>query len=94
MQAGKADLQYVGAEYKLMFVNLTPVCTIKIYNESGDLIRTLEHTSGSGGEAWADATQQNYLTTDSGQMVVSGLYIANITTPEGETKNVKFVIVR
>jgi hypothetical protein len=94
MRAGELDLQYIGAEYKLMFVNLTPVCTIRIYNESGDLVRTLDHTNGSGGEAWVDETQTRYLTTDSGQMVVSGLYIAHITTPEGETKNVKFVIVR
>jgi hypothetical protein len=94
MRAGKLGLQYVGAAYKLMLVNLPPLCTIKIYNESGDLVRTLDHTNGSGGEAWAEETQQYYLTTDSGQMVVSGIYIAHITTPEGKTKNVKFVIVR
>jgi hypothetical protein len=95
MRAGELDLQYIGTEYKLMFVNLPPVCTIKIYNESGDLVRTLDHTDGSGGQSWADDTQQHYLTTDSGQMVVSGLYIANITNAvTGETKNVKFVIVR
>jgi hypothetical protein len=96
MKAGDLDLQYIGegARYKLMFVNLPPECTISIYNETGDLIKTLNHTDGSGGEAWADETRQHYLTTDSGQMVVSGIYIAHIVTPEGKTKNVKFVIVR
>jgi hypothetical protein len=99
-RAADLGIQYTGGEtetgdkFKLMFVNLTPVCTIKIYNESGDLIKTLEHKDGSGGEAWSEPTQKYYLTTDSGQMVVSGLYIAHITNPEGESKNVKFVIVR
>ncbi|MEO0293677.1 MAG: hypothetical protein ABIN61_05595 [candidate division WOR-3 bacterium] len=96
MRAGDLGLQYSGEEgkYKLMFLNLPPVCTIRIYNETGDLIKTIEHTNGSGGEAWSDPTHQTFLTTDSGQMVVSGLYIAHITTPQGQSKNVKFVIVR
>jgi hypothetical protein len=95
MEAGEAEIQFQGTgKLKLMFVKLPPECTIYIYNESGDLIKTLYHTDGSGGEAWADATQENFLTTDSGQMVVSGIYIAHIVTPEGKTKNVKFVIIR
>jgi hypothetical protein len=95
MQAGEAEIQFQGTgKLKLMFVNLPPVCTIYIYNESGDLVKILNHTDGSGGEAWSDATQENFLTTDSGQMVVSGIYIAHIITPQGETENVKFLIVR
>jgi hypothetical protein len=95
MQAGEAEIQFQGTgKLKLMFVNLPPVCTIYIYNESGDLVKKLNHTDGSGGEAWSDATQENFLTTDSGQMVVSGIYIAHIVTPQGETENVKFLIVR
>lgn len=95
MQAGEAEIQYQGTgKLKLMFVNLPPECTINIYNETGDLIKTLIHDDGSGGEAWSDETRQHYLTTNSGQMVVSGIYIAQIITPEGKTRNVKFVIVR
>jgi len=89
-------IQFIGegAQYKLMFVKLPPECTIDIYNETGDLVKTLIHDDGSGGEAWADETRQHFLTTNSGQMVVSGIYIAHIVTPEGESKNVKFVIIR
>jgi len=96
MKAGKSDIQFIGedAKYKLMFAKLPPECTIDIYNETGDLVKTLIHDDGSGGEAWSDETHENFLTTDSGQMVVSGIYIAHIVTPEGESKNVKFVIVR
>ncbi|MFC1543524.1 hypothetical protein ACFL4K_03175, partial [Candidatus Neomarinimicrobiota bacterium] len=41
------DLQYVGEPDKIMFLNLPMECTIKLYTESGDLVRTIEH-SGSG----------------------------------------------
>jgi hypothetical protein len=87
-------VQYRDAPYKINFVNLPPVCTIKIYNFSGDLMTVLEHTDGSGDEAWTDPTGQYYLTTSSQQVVVSGVYIAYIETPSGESTTVKFVIVR
>jgi hypothetical protein len=57
-------------------------------------VRTIEHINGSGGEAWSDGFHEKYLTTDSGQIVVSGIYIAHIVTAESESTNVKFVIVR
>jgi len=82
------ELQYPGEPDKIMFLDLPPVCTIKIYSESGDLVQTIEHTSGSGDEAWI------FSTTTTGQIVVSGLYIAHIVTLTGESTNVKFFIVR
>jgi len=87
-------LQYPGEPDKIMFVNLPPVCTIKIYTESGDLINTLQHTDGSGNEAWVDPTGQYYQVTSSTQIPASGLYFAHIVTPDGRSTNVKFVIVR
>jgi len=88
------NVQFVGAPNRIVFMNLPPVCTIKIYNFSGDLVKTLEHTDGSGDEAWIDPTHQHYMTTTSGQVVVSGLYIAHITTSDGKSTDVKFLIVR
>jgi hypothetical protein len=87
-------LQYPGEPDKIMFFGLPPICTIRIYNESGDLIQTLEHTDGSGDEAWGDPTGQYFMITSSGQIPVSGLYIANIETPDGRSANLKFIIVR
>jgi hypothetical protein len=78
-----------------MFYNLPPECTIRIFSESGDLIRTIEHTSGTGDESWGLKNFKNdHQATSDGQRPVSGLYIANIVTPDGQTKNVKFLIVR
>ena len=96
---GAEDLQYPGEPDKIMFLDVPGYCTIKIYTESGDLIKTLYHTDGSGDEAWGDLLEE-HSATDDGQIVVSGIYIAVIEennedgTPTGNTHFVKFVIVR
>ena len=87
------ELQWPGENDKIMFMNLPPVCTIKIYTESGDLVKTLEHTNGSGDEPWGVLSQE-WSTTETGQIIVSGIYIAHIETPDGASKNVKFLVVR
>ena len=87
-----ADLQYTGEPDKIMFLNLPMECTIKIYTESGDLVRTIEH-SGSGDEAWG-VLEDEHSATETGQIIVSGIYIAYIETPDGEDHFVKFVVVR
>ncbi|MFH0991103.1 MAG: hypothetical protein V1799_13930 [bacterium] len=88
-------LQFPGQRDKIVFYGLPPECTIRIFSESGDLVKTIEHTRGSGDEFWGIGTINNDLqTTDTGQRPVSGIYIANIVTPDGATKNVKFLIVR
>ncbi len=90
---GAHELQFTGEPDKIMFMDLPPVCTIKIYSENGSLIKTIEHTNGSGDEAWGNVIQE-HSTTETGQIIVSGIYIAHIETPDGESINVKFLIVR
>lgn len=92
-------LQYPGQPDKIMFLDLPAYCTIKIYTESGDLIKTLYHTSGSGDESWGVILEE-HSATDTGQIIVSGIYIAVIIknnedgTPTGEKTVLKFVVVR
>jgi hypothetical protein len=96
------DIQFgESAPDRITFFNIPPVCTIKIYTERGDLITTLEHTDGSGDQAWNSITSSR-------QVVVSGVYIAvvevteNYDDPEtgtrlfneGDKEIVKFVIIR
>ncbi len=88
-----AELQYVGEPDKIIFMNVPPVCTIKIYTVRGDLVQVIEHTDGSGDQPWG-VLDNEQMTTISDQIVVSGLYIAHIETPEGESTMVKFAIVR
>jgi len=81
------DLQYLGEPDKIMFLNIPGECTIRIYTERGDLIKTIVHNDGSGDESWNS-------TTDYGQVVVSGVYIIVFEKPNGEKKIRKLVIIR
>lgn len=80
-------LQYLGEPDKIMFLNIPGECTIRIFTERGDLIKTIEHTDGSGDEPWNS-------TTDYGQVVVSGVYLAVFETTDGKKAMRKFVIIR
>ena len=83
---GARTLQFDSAD-RIAFFGLPPVCTIKIYTERGDLINTIQHSDGSGDELWDSVTSSR-------QIVVSGLYIAYIEKPNGESAVRKFVIIR
>ncbi len=87
-----AELQYPGEPNKILFLNVPSECTIRIFTESGDLIKTIDHL-GSGDATWG-VVPQEHSATDSQQIVVSGLYIAQIETPDGNSVFRKFVIVR
>jgi len=82
------DIQF-GSSGKntISFYNLPGECTIKIYTERGDLIKTINHNDGSGDAQWD-------LVTSSRQVVVSGLYIAVVKNPQGEKKTLKFIVIR
>ena len=77
---------FPGEPNKIMFINLPPKCTIKIFTMSGDLVKTLEHTDGTSEEAWNQITDYN-------QLVFSGVYIYYIESDIG-CKTGKFVIIR
>ena len=74
----------------IFFVNLPSECTIKIFTENGDLVKTIEHrsvASPSGSEKWT-------MMTESQQVISSGIYIAVFQKPSGEVSYQKFVVVR
>jgi len=77
------DFQYD----RIAFYGLPPECTIKIFTERGDVIWEKKHDDGSGDELWDSLTA-------SGQIIVSGIYIAYFETPEGESVFRKFVVIR
>jgi hypothetical protein len=88
--SGKALL--AGDENKISFFNLPVKCTLRIFTETGNLIRVIEHY-GTADHEW------NQL-TDTNQFVTSGIYILAVTDCEDVDGNkldnqfVKFVIVR
>ena len=72
----------------LAFFNIPGQCTIKIFTEMGELIRTIEHTDGSGDEFWD-------MQTESLQLVSTGVYLAVIEDLDsGEKVTRKFTIIR
>ncbi len=74
------------------FVNLPEYCTIRIYNSVGDLIKTLNHTSGSADERWWP------IITDDNQYPASGVYFYTIEVTDGplagQVGTGKLVIIR
>lgn len=87
-------------EGRIAFFGLPPECSIRIFTEKGDLIKTIEHTNGSGDELW-------YGRTSSEQIPVSGVYIVyfevtkdvrdesgNVVLKQGESTFKKFIIIR
>ncbi len=91
--ASGGDFNFSDETNKLLFVNLPPFCTIRIFTVSGNLVKIIEHTSGSADESWDQVTDFN-------QLAASGVYImhvSNATDAEGnplpESIN-KFSIVR
>jgi hypothetical protein len=62
------------------------VCTIRVYTLAGDLIRTIDHTNGSGAEDW------DMLNKD--QMgIVPGVYFYHVDSKYGQ-KLGKFVVIK
>jgi len=76
---------------ELVFYNLPPACTIRIYTENGDLVQTIQHPQPGSA---ASGTEQWNMQTRSQQTIYSGVYIAIFQTPDGSTSYQKFVVVR
>jgi hypothetical protein len=78
-----------GSGRQIQFIHLPEKATIRIFNTSGELVRTLEHDSGMriapSVEIW---DLKNY----NNQIVAAGLYFYHIESGSGETDG-KFVIV-
>jgi hypothetical protein len=71
---------------RILFTNLPPQATIRIYTISGNLVRVLEHGDGSGTEPWDVRTRFDLL-------VASGNYYYHVTTPDGRTHLGRFAVI-
>jgi hypothetical protein len=86
--AAEQGIRWPDRQDKMGFLNIPGQCTIKIYTEAGELIKTLVHTDGSGDEYWN-------MTTESTQLVVSGIYFAVIIDDITGDKIIrKFTVIR
>lgn len=87
------EFNFTGEDNKILFVNLPAYCTLRIYTVTGDLIKIIEHSSGSADESWDQITESN-------QQIASGVYILYVDDAEDINHNSvkgaieKFVIIR
>jgi len=65
------EYNFTGEDNRLLFVNLPAYCTLRIYTVTGDLIKTIQHQSGSADETWDQVTNSN-------QVIASGVYILQV----------------
>ena len=67
-----------------MFFNLPPECKIRIFSESLDLIREIDHVGGSGDQPWGPQADipELHLASDQEQRIVSGLYFVQFEVTE------------
>jgi hypothetical protein len=93
-----SQLRGPGEQYRMEFVNVPAKCTIRIYTLAGELVRTIEHTSGSGDEPWGSKAIGDYQVTRYLQFVAPGAYLfqveSHVAGHEGESKIGKFVIIK
>ncbi|HEX2867990.1 MAG TPA: hypothetical protein VHO03_13170 [Ignavibacteriales bacterium] len=81
-----------GTPDRIKFFNLPYKCTLKIFTETGDLVKAIDHL-GTDYESWDQKTDGN-------QFVSTGIYILTVTDVQGsdgkgsENQFVKFIIVR
>lgn len=77
-----------GADKELLFVNLPPRATVRIYSLGGILVDVVDHDDPTGGgrAPWN-------LRNRGGHLVASGVYFWHVVTPGGEESVGKFTIV-
>jgi hypothetical protein len=75
---------------RVLFFNLPITITIRIFTESGDLVKTINHDKPlvkAGSNEWN-------LSNEYGQTVASGIYIVVFETPDGAVSYQKLIVVR
>ncbi len=76
-----------GEEDMIGFFALPETCTIRIFSFAGQLIQTIEHDDPVYNHTWFQVTRNQ-------QAIASGVYFYTVTTPEGDTANGKFLIIK
>ena len=70
------------------FLDIPGFCTISIFTETGELVKRIEHATGSGYNTWD-------LLTEARQPIVSGIYLIHIAdTESGNTATKKLVVIK
>jgi len=85
----KPDVRSGRGERRIYFIHLPAQCTIRIYTMSGELVRTIHHSSpiDDGAEPWN-------LLSQSGMDIAYGVYLYHVEAPGIGEKIGKFAIIK
>jgi len=78
-----------GNERQIQFTRLPRIATIRIYNSSGDLVKTIYHNQSN---SIAPSIAKWDLKNENQQLVAPGLYFYHVDSPDGTTSG-KFIII-
>jgi hypothetical protein len=80
-------------EAKIVFANLPPSCSIRIFSEAADHVATLQHGPGQSISTSPTSAIWN-LVSDAGQDIAPGIYIFYIESTDGFQQSGKVIIAR
>ncbi len=83
---GSAEWETGNGLRKMQFVNLPGECTIRVFTLAGELIRKIDHTSGTGAEDWD-------MLSESDKSIAAGMYLFNVESEFGNF-NGKFAVIK
>jgi len=83
---GNASWETTKGIRRLEFINLPATCDIRVYTLSGDLVRTINHTNGTGAEDWN-------MQSETGREIAAGIYFFNIDSQYGRFTG-KFAVIK
>lgn len=80
------DVEVNEGESVIYFQNIPDECTIRIYSLAGDLVQTINHTSGDGAARWN-------LLSKNRQQIAAGIYLYHVESTYGEHLG-RFAIIK
>ncbi|PKK82944.1 MAG: hypothetical protein CVT49_11165 [candidate division Zixibacteria bacterium HGW-Zixibacteria-1] len=83
---GRAEWEVSRFYRRLEFVNLPEICVIRVYTLGGDLVKTLQHDSNGGTEAWD-------MQSEDGLGIASGVYLYHVESQYGD-KTGRFAVIK
>jgi hypothetical protein len=87
-----------GERFRIEFIGIPAICSIKIYTLTGDLVREIAHDDGSGSEAWGGILRLDYQLSQWALGVAPGVYVylveSRVPGHEGESFIGKLAIIK
>jgi hypothetical protein len=89
----KRSAAWEESEARIVFANLPPACTIRIFSEAADHVATLQHGPGQAITTSPTSAHWN-LVSDAGEDIAPGIYIFFIESADGFQQTGKVIIAR